>query len=337
MAPATSSLSSGRISVRVALLRGGPSKNAKVLSHLPRGTSVKALRNTNGWVYVQAELEDNREMSGYVFGELISPEPSLLDEIVHAFQVPGEYLKSLLQPGSGQGATPKPAATRSPTVANKAAVVTKPSPTAVNKAVPGAKLTSADFEKAAKALGDGVSVAIIHAFAEVESGGKSGFGANGLPIIAYEGHVFRKLTRRKDKSYPYDDTHPMLSYKYKQKAGPEWQENNKDQTTAWKTLTDAMALDHNAALQSCSWGMFQVMGFNYADCGYASVDDFVTAMKAGESGQLDAFVGYCKKKAGMVEALKTKDFVQMATLYNGEDYGDYDKRISKAYKKYGGA
>ncbi|PTL79350.1 N-acetylmuramidase domain-containing protein [Vitiosangium sp. GDMCC 1.1324] len=45
---------------------------------------------------------------------------------------------------------------------------------------------------------------------------------------------------------------------------------------------------------------------------------------------------YAKQKGGMVEALKAKNFAKMATLYNGEDYGDYDKRIAKAYKKHGG-
>jgi hypothetical protein len=249
---------------------------------------------------------------------------NLLIQILSTDVVTSEDVQAVryLQGLAGQGPASKPAASSPPKQ------VTKPGSIA--------KLTTSDFERAARSLGTGVSVAIIRAFAEVESGGKSGFGSNGLPIIAYEGHVFRRLTRRKDKTYPYDSTHPLLSYKYEKKAGPEWQVNNKGQTAAWKTLTAAMALDHNAALQSCSWGMFQVMGFNYADCGYATVDDFVAAMKAGEGGQLDAFVGYCKEKAGMVEALKAKNFAKMATLYNGEDYGDYDKRMAKAYKKHGG-
>lgn len=202
---------------------------------------------------------------------------------------------------------------------------------AATAATPVVKLTDTDFRMAAATLGPGVSVAIIRAFAEVESGGKSGFGPAGKPIIAYEGHTFRKLT-----NHAHDEQYPLLSYKYVTKAGPEWKLNNKDQETAWKTLAQAMALDRSAALQSCSWGMFQVMGFNFRDCGYSSIDDFVAAMSAGERGQLDAFVGYCRKKPGMVEALKANNFVAMATLYNGKDFGDYDKKIARAYKKYGG-
>lgn len=194
------------------------------------------------------------------------------------------------------------------------------------------QLTASDYQAAASKLGSGISAAIVQAFAEVESGGRSGFGSSGLPVIAFEGHIFRKYTGKK-----YDSTHPKLSYKYVKKAGPEWKENNKDQKTAWKTLNAAMELDAAAAVKASSWGMFQVMGFNYSACGYDSVNSFVADMKAGEQGQLKAFVSFCKAVPGMVDAIKNKNFVKMATLYNGADYGDYDVRISKAYKKHGGS
>ena len=107
--------------------------------------------------------------------------------------------------------------------------------------------------------------------------------------------------------------------------------------TAWATLNAALELDHEAALKSCSWGMFQVMGFNFKTCGYDSVDNFVGAMKAGESRQLEAFVGFCKSLPSRLKSMRKKDFAAMAMFYNGEDYGDYDQRIARSYKKYGGA
>ncbi len=189
-------------------------------------------------------------------------------------------------------------------------------------------LSALDFEDAARSLGSHIDVNLLHAFSTVESGGKSGFGPTGLPIIAYEGHIFRKYTHKK-----YDKDYPLLSYHYVKKAGTEWKKNNKDQVTAWNTLNAAIALDEIAALKSCSWGMFQLMGFNYESCGYKDVKGFVAAMKASERGQLDAFVGFCKKRRGMVDAMRNKDFATMAMLYNGKDYGDYDQRIRKAYKK----
>jgi hypothetical protein len=190
-------------------------------------------------------------------------------------------------------------------------------------------LTDSDFQRAATALGNAVSVNIIKAFATVESGGRSGFGPAKMPVIAYEGHLFRKYTERK-----YDRSHPLLSYPYVEKAGPQWRANNKNQTTAWATLVAAYRLDPAAALMSTSWGMFQIMGFNFAACGYTTVFDFVTAMKTNAGCQLKAFVGFCSKNPALVKAIKNKDYVGMAARYNGADYGDYDKRIQTAFEAF---
>ncbi len=192
-------------------------------------------------------------------------------------------------------------------------------------------LSEADYEAAARALGKGISAKLVRAFAMVESGGRSGFGASGLPIIAYEGHVFRRFTHGR-----FDKKHPMLSYVYKKKAGPQWQHNNHDQATAWKTLRAALALDHDAALMACSWGMFQILGMNYQMCGYKTVDSFVAAMKTSAYTQLQAFVGFCKHRKGCVAAMQALNYAGMASAYNGPDYGNYDKQIETAYKKLGG-
>lgn len=102
----------------------------------------------------------------------------------------------------------------------------------------GMTLSDTDFQNAAKQLGSGISVNVIRAFAPVESGGRSGFGPAKLPIIAFEGHQFRKYTK-----HIYDQAHPLLSYVYVRKAGPQWQVNNKDQVKAWETMATAFALD----------------------------------------------------------------------------------------------
>ena len=102
----------------------------------------------------------------------------------------------------------------------------------------GMTLSETDFQNAATQLGSGISVNIIKAFATVESGGRSGFGPAKLPVIAFEGHLFRKYTK-----HIYDQAHPLLSYPYKKKAGPQWQANNKDQAKAWETMATAFALD----------------------------------------------------------------------------------------------
>lgn len=251
----------------------------------------------------------------------------------------GRTLRSLLQRLAVQRRAPAPAAAAPHPRVERAVVAALPAAiraatTTQRLAAPGAAgntLTEQDFVNAAARLGPGIEPALVHAIADAESGGKSGFGASGLPVIAYEGHIFRKYTKR-----AYDQTHPMLSYPYRVKAGPEWRHNNAGQTKAWETLTEACGLDHDAGLLACSWGMFQVMGFNYESCGYRTVDAFVDAMKAGERGQLDACIGYCKSRPGMIAAMQRKDFAAIATAYNGADYGDYDQRIRRAYLKHKG-
>ncbi|KAB0565429.1 DUF3380 domain-containing protein [Pseudomonas palleroniana] len=192
----------------------------------------------------------------------------------------------------------------------------------------GMTLSDTDFQNAATQLGGGISVNIIKAFATVESGGRSGFGPAKLPVIAFEGHLFRKYTK-----HIYDQAHPLLSYPYKKKAGPQWQANNKDQTKAWETMATAFALDQEAALMSASWGMFQIMGFNYASCGYKTVFEFAAALKVNAGNQLKAFLGFCSKSPALMKAMKAKDFTGMARNYNGEDYGNYDVLMQKAYEK----
>ncbi|WP_395611094.1 N-acetylmuramidase family protein [Pseudomonas sp. B22129] len=191
----------------------------------------------------------------------------------------------------------------------------------------GVTLTDADFKNAAAVLGNGISVNLIKAFAIVESGGRSGFGPAKLPVIAFEGHTFRKYTGQR-----YDKAYPLLSYPYLVKAGPQWKANNKDQATAWRTLADAFKLDPEAALKSASYGMFQIMGFNSGACGYKNVTDFVVAMKLNAGEQLKAFVGFCSKNPALIKAMKNKDYAGMARNYNGADFGNYDKRIQKEYE-----
>lgn len=84
---------------------------------------------------------------------------------------------------------------------------------------------------------------------------------------------------------------------------------------------------------SASWGMFQVMGFNFESCGYKTVFEFSAALKVNVGNQLKAFLGFCSKSPKLMTAMKAKDFTGMARNYNGEDYGIYDVLMQKAYEQ----
>lgn len=178
-------------------------------------------------------------------------------------------------------------------------------------------LVESDFERAAKLLK--VDVATIKAVAEVESRGK-GFYADGFPVILFERHKFRKFTNGK-----YDGSHPHLS----NKTAGGYRESSR------KKFNEAFKLNPDAAMKSCSWGKFQVMGFNHKICGYETVGEFVDAMKESEGKHLDAFCLFVKAN-NLAQALWKKDWERFARGYNGEDYkkNRYDEKLAEAYEKY---
>lgn len=181
-------------------------------------------------------------------------------------------------------------------------------------------LTEKDFQTAANKLK--CEIAAIKAVAEVESKGK-GFYSNGFPVILFERHKFHKYSGGK-----FDKSHPHLS---NAKAGGYGPAGANQQ----RKFNEAFALDPNAALLSCSWGKFQIMGFNYEVCGFASVNDFVDAMKESEGAQLLAFVNFVIGNH-LAVYLRRKNWAKFAEGYNGEDYAknDYDTKMAKAYDKY---
>jgi hypothetical protein len=182
------------------------------------------------------------------------------------------------------------------------------------------KLTEQDYEAAAKLLG--CEIAAIKAVAEVESHGE-GFYPDGFPVILFERHKFHQFTNgRFDKNYPEISNHSAGGY------GPAG-ENQK------RKFKLAYTLDPIAALKSCSWGKFQIMGFNFASCGHNSVVKFVDAMKRSEGEQLQAFCKFVIA-TGLDGFLRAKNWARLARGYNGPDYAEnhYDTKLEAAYKKH---
>lgn len=166
--------------------------------------------------------------------------------------------------------------------------------------------------------------ATIRAVAEVESRG-SGFLDDGRPKILFEAHIFSRQTE-----HAFDESHPDISSR-------RWNGALYGQSGAhqYKRLREAMALDEDAALRSTSWGMFQVMGFNFEACGYSSIEDFVEAMKRGEGDHLHAMTEYVRHYS-LDQALRDHDWASFARGYNGPGFSDngYDVKLAQAWLKY---
>lgn len=103
----------------------------------------------------------------------------------------------------------------------------------------------------------------------------------------------------------------------------------------YERLNKAKKIHLSAALESASWGIFQIMGYHYKKVGYNSVGDYVKAMNKSERFHLMAFGKFIKSE-GLVKHLKSKDWTKFARGYNGPGYkkNKYDKKIAAAYKKY---
>jgi hypothetical protein len=162
---------------------------------------------------------------------------------------------------------------------------------------------------AAEAARLGCAPAAVWAVCDVESAG-SGFLPDGRPKLLFEAHVFGKLTHHRN----WAQYGPTGAHQYDRLAG-------------------ALALDQTAALEAASWGLFQILGANFAICGFAAVEDYVTAMCRSEADQLQAFGEFCRHN-GLDRALQAQDWTRFALGYNGPAEADngYDTKLAAAYQ-----
>jgi hypothetical protein len=190
----------------------------------------------------------------------------------------------------------------------------------MNFAGPGVPLTEPGLDYAAS-IAD-VGVAELWALMSVETSG-CGFLADRRPKILFERHIFSRLT---DGRFDADD--PDISQPSQGGYGAPGAHQ-------YDRLCVALTLDAEAALQSASWGLGQVMGENFKDSGYTSIDDMVAAMIAREDSQLKAIVAFLKS-TGMDESLRNHNWTSFARRYNGPNFAanNYDGLLSHFYEIY---
>jgi hypothetical protein len=172
-----------------------------------------------------------------------------------------------------------------------------------------------------------VSVPEIWSVVSVETIG-CGFLPDRRPKILFERHIFHRLT-----SGRFDADDPDIS----QPTSGGYGAGGAHQ---YDRLAAAIQLDRNAALQSASWGIGQIMGENFRTAGFAGVEDMVSAMCASEDGQLLAVAKFMTAN-DMVEPLRNHDWAGFARRYNGSNYAanDYDGKLHHFFQRYadGGA
>jgi len=182
----------------------------------------------------------------------------------------------------------------------------------------GAALSSNGLAGVAKDLD--VKAPEIWAVLGVETSG-CGFLVNQRPPILYERHIFSRLTHG-----VFDDGNI---------SDPSPGGYGKGGVAQYDRLDRAIALDRNAALQSASWGIGQILGSNFGLAGFTSVENMVAAMCDAEDNQLTAFAKFLKSSK-LDKSLQVHDWTAFARGYNGPNFAQnhYDVQLRGEFQKF---
>ena len=130
----------------------------------------------------------------------------------------------------------------------------------------------------------------------------------GLVIIRFEPHIFRR------------------------QAGQEASCRRGGQESEWQNLAQAFALDADAALLSTSYGLPQLMGFNWQVTRHPSVKAMVLAFQDSCEEQVAGFFNFVAQN-GLSRYILNADWRGFTRRYNGPGNVDvYAGRLIQALK-----
>lgn len=183
----------------------------------------------------------------------------------------------------------------------------------------------------ASAIQNSIPFANLMAVVEIESNGIIFAKVNGAnePLIRWEGHYFDKRLSGKSLTVARN-----LGLADPQAGGVA---NPSSQQRRWnELLLPAAKINSDAAYESCSWGIGQVMGSHWEALGYSSVKAMVKRARDGVEGQIELMLRYCKK-FDLIDELQRGDFVAFARGYNGPANKGYGAKMKEAALRWGGA
>ena len=179
-----------------------------------------------------------------------------------------------------------------------------------------------------------LEVPVVKAVQEVESSGR-GFLPDNRPTILFEGHIFwRELQKRGFDPETMRVGNENILFPSFNRAFYEGNEKEYLRLEKARNIRKSPKI-LEAALASCSWGMFQIMGFNYRLVAAFDVIDYVARSKRSEAEHLQAF-GEFIKSTKLLKPLREKRWADFARGYNGKNFAvnQYDKRLENAYLKH---
>lgn len=170
----------------------------------------------------------------------------------------------------------------------------------------------------------GFDYRVMLAFIEVETGGRGFYPATGKIMIQFEPAWFRKKA-------PYAPS-------------GKWTLNKVEvQSKEWPAFNDAFAKNPDAAMESTSIGLGQIMGFHYKRLGFATVGEMWNHAKTSLMNQIWQIAKFIDTDRSLKQAIKDKDWFAIAKIYNGSGFMEiarkygrepYNISMKKAYEKY---
>jgi hypothetical protein len=145
--------------------------------------------------------------------------------------------------------------------------------------------------------------------------------------MLFEPHIFYKQLAANRPSSLQTAVHLGLAYKTWGSA--------RYPSESYSRIQNAMIIDKELALRSASWGLGQIMGFNYGMIGFKSAMEMVEKFKQDEEEQLRAMIKFIIA-AGLDDELRNHDWAGFARGYNGPGFAKngYDKKLANAYFKW---
>lgn len=192
---------------------------------------------------------------------------------------------------------------------------------AADEAVRYTRLTDEDFDIVARELG--VEVAAIKAVVRIEAGAAmEGFWAPAVPIVNFDRSMYN--------TYGVKAANKKGNPNAKVPAGLTGFALRR-----WQTLTKMRKINYDGADMGTFWGMFQIGGFAYKQCGCSSIREFVDLMSRSEFDQLELFAAFVLN-TGYVDYIRKKDWAGFSRRYNGPSYArrGYHTKMASAYQKY---
>jgi peptidoglycan hydrolase-like protein with peptidoglycan-binding domain len=174
-----------------------------------------------------------------------------------------------------------------------------------------------------------IEPAALLAVTEIESDGVPTAMVKGSPepLVRWEGHYFdQRLTGAERERARAEGLASPTAGGVKNPASQE---------KRWAMITRASKINRQAALESFSIGVGQVMTAHWKKLGFASVEDLIKLARNNVAGQVELMVRYIDK-FGLADELQRLDFTAFARGYNGPAFkkNGYHLKMAAAYQRH---